>query len=128
MGQFSLDLSRLVAKAKGRTDTVVKKVMLEAFSKVVQKSPVDSGRLRANWTASIGNYSKTPTASLDLSGSATIGKIAADVAVMNIGGQTIFLTNALPYAHRIEYEGWSKQAPAGMVRTTLAEVSAHYGK
>jgi hypothetical protein len=27
----------------------------------------------------------------------------------------IYLTNALPYARRLEY-GWSKQAPSGMVR------------
>ena len=35
-------------------------------------------------------------------------------------GATIYLVNNLPYAVRLEY-GWSKQAPAGMVRITAAE-------
>lgn len=34
----------------------------------------------------------------------------------------IFFSNSLPYVNRIEFEGWSKvQAPAGMVRITIAE-------
>ena len=33
-------------------------------------------------------------------------------------GQTIFITNSLPYAMRLEH-GYSKQAPAGMVKLTV---------
>jgi hypothetical protein len=35
-------------------------------------------------------------------------------------GKIIFLTNTLPYILRLE-EGYSKQAPIGMVYTTLRE-------
>lgn len=127
MGQFSLDLSRLVEKAKGRTELVVKKVMLEAFERVVMKSPVDTGRFRANWVASIGEYSRVVSESTDQDGSKTTGDINAAVSAMQLRGQTIYLTNSLPYATRLEY-GYSKQAPIGMVRTTLAEITAHYGR
>ena len=122
---FSLDLSRAINKAKGKQELVVKKVMIEAFSKVVKKSAVDTGRFRANWQASVGTYSRSPGDAFDKSGDATIRKIKQDVLGMDIS-QRCYLTNALPYAVRLE-RGWSKQAPAGMIRLTLAEITAHYG-
>ena len=52
MGQFSLDLSLAVERAKGKTETVVKKGMLETCWKVVMKSPVGNPSLwAANATA-----------------------------------------------------------------------------
>ncbi|VEB42983.1 Uncharacterised protein [Chromobacterium violaceum] len=44
-----------------------------------------------------------------------------------IVGVNAWLVNPMPYAVKLEY-GWSKQAPAGMVRLTLAEISSHYGR
>ena len=41
------------------------------------------------------------------------------VAALKGGGVT-FMANNLPYAHRLEFEGWSRQAPEGMVRRTVA--------
>ena len=35
----------------------------------------------------------------------------------------IYIQNNLPYANRLE-NGWSNQAPAGMVALTIAEVEA----
>ena len=72
---FSLDLSRAIERAKGKQETVIRKVMLETFSKVVMKSPVDTGRFRANWQASVGGFSRAPLDSVDKTGSATLGKI-----------------------------------------------------
>ena len=123
---FSIDLSRAIKKAKGKQELVVKQVINETFEKVVMKSPVDVGRFRANWIASSGSYSRTPTDAIDKSGDATISKIRQAVLSMDIS-QRCYLTNALPYAVRLEH-GWSKiQAPQGVVKVTLAEVTAHYG-
>ena len=123
---FSLDLSRAIKKAKGKQELVVKKVMIEAFSKVVKKSPVDTGRFRGAWIASVGSYSRSPGDAVDKSGDSTIRKIKQDVLGMDIS-QRCYLVNALPYAIRIE-NGWSHtQAPQGVVKLTLAEITAHYG-
>ena len=123
---FSLDLSRAIKRAKGKQDLVVKKVMIETFSKVVKKSPVDTGRFRGAWIASVGSYSRSPCDSVDKSGDSTISKIKQDVLWMDIL-QRCYLTNALPYAVRLE-NGWSHtQAPQGVVKLTLAEITAHYG-
>ena len=133
MGQFSIDLSRLVEKAKGKQEVAVKKVMLELFSKVVYKSPVLTGRFRANWTIGNGAANRTTTTAVDQSGSGTIGKIAADISAINLAGQSIWLTNSLPYSLILENgrgngKPGSLQAPQGMVKITLMEISAKYGR
>lgn len=125
---FTVDLSRIVARTKGKADLAVKKVALEAFRGIVMKSPVDTGRLRANWTLSIDGFSTATHEGTDKTGAGTMGKITAGLAPIKINGQSIYLTNSLPYVRRIEYEGWSKiKAPQGMVRITLQEISAKYG-
>lgn len=126
MGTFALDLSRLVEKAKGQTDLVVRKVMLETFRSVVMRSPVDTGRFRANWVLGYGAPNKTTGEETDKSGGAALGKIAEGVQSARIGDSSLFLTNSLPYSFELE-NGSSRQAPAGMIRLTLTEVSSKYG-
>jgi hypothetical protein len=79
------------------------------------------GRFRANWFVAIGSPNESTIAAVDPSGNATI---AAGLAVLTAvkTGQPIFITNSLPYAHKLEFEGHSKQAPAGMLRVTIAEL------
>lgn len=125
-GAFAIDLSRIVEKAKGQTELVIRKVMLEAFTSVVQMSPVDTGRFKGAWQVGYGAPNTRTDSAADKAGSATIGRISSDVATVRIGGGSIFLTNALPYSIRLE-NGYSKQAPAGMVAVTMARISARYG-
>lgn len=116
MSRWSIPLDRLVAKAKADVEIVTRKVAFEAFRRVVLKSPVDTGRFRANWNYSLGapDYGTT-TATNEGRGQ----QEAAKALGMPLGGVAYF-SNGLPYAGRLEY-GYSKQAPAGMVRTTAAE-------
>jgi hypothetical protein len=126
-GKFSLDLSRLVARANGQADTGVRKIMLEAFSGMVKKSPVDTGRFRANFVIGHGAPNVTTSTTTDKSGGGTIGRIASAVATTRLmDGALIFCTNSLPYALKLE-NGSSKQAPAGIVKLTLTEIQARYG-
>lgn len=116
---FSAHVSELVAKAKGKVDLVYRKIALDVFSRVIAKSPVDTGRFKGNWQVAIGSI---PSGTLELNdkdGTATISKVQA--AALNLkAGQTVYLINNLSYANRLEY-GWSKQAPNGMVRLTIVE-------
>ncbi len=81
------------------------------------------GRFRANWTVSIGAPSTATTANADKSGQPTIAK-GTNVILQADGSQDIYIMNNLPYARALEY-GHSKQAPAGMVRITLAEFGSY---
>ncbi len=117
---FGLDISKFVAKAKTAPEHVVRKVGLDLTASVVRRSPVDTGRFRANWNLSIGRMDTLTTPATDKS-----GRVAVERARVLLNGwqvdQDIYLTNSLPYAIPLEYGHSQKQAPHGMVRITVAE-------
>lgn len=123
MAQFSIPLTRLAQKSGLSLSTVVRKATLDIFSRVVLRSPVDTGRFRANWNVSYGQPNASVTTD---TGQGRIQAEIASVATSPVGSVS-YLTNGLPYARRLEY-GYSKQAPAGMVRLTVREFGAFVDK
>ena len=140
---FALDLKAFVEKAKGNVSEVVRKTTQNVVQRVVLTTPVGlrelwavnkdrakrglpltppgyvGGRLRANWNVSLVSPDTSTTDKVDPDGSATIARAAAVIAQAD-GKQDIWIMNSLPYAIPIEY-GHSNQAPAGMVRITVAD-------
>lgn len=119
MSDFALQVGEFARKTKLRTDTVIRKAGAEVLASVVNRSPVDTGRFRANWVVSYEPTTKT-TLNLDRSGIDTINRGLKVIQLLNPGQDELWITNGLPYARRLEY-GWSQQAPAGMVRITVRE-------
>ncbi len=118
---FALDLAKACEKAKGHTEIMVRKVMLDLFSRVIIKSPVDTGRFRANWNVGYGSPDTATTESTE----SALGKVTKEIVSAELGGK-IDLSTSLPYSVRLE-NGWSGQAPAGMVRLSLVEITNQYG-
>lgn len=120
---FSKALSKFAKQAGDQADTAVKKILFDLTSGIIYSTPVETGRLRANWMASVGAPLRIATTSADPSGAATLAM--ANGAIQKAPGQIFWLTNNLPYAYKIEYEGWSRvKAPAGMVRINIERVRA----
>lgn len=118
---FTLDLTRFAQKADADMTAVVQKVAMEAFKRVIFRTPVDTGRARANWGCTIGKpRAPMQIESIDKSGSATTAAMAATVQGMK-GDGSVFLVNNLPYIHELE-KGSSTQSPQGMVGVTLIEM------
>lgn len=116
---FGLDIAKFVEKAKAAPEQVVRKVGLDLAASIVRKSPVDTGRFRANWNVAFGQIDPSVSHGADKTGSATLAR--ANIVLDGWqGGQDIYLTNSLPYAIPLEY-GHSDQAPNGMVRLTVTE-------
>lgn len=118
-GTFSLEIGEFIRKAKLNTDTVIRKVGADALRSVVEKSPVDTGRFRANWTVSYSPTDQT-ILGMDPTGIATINRGLALIQLMQPDRDELWISNSLPYARRLEY-GYSGQAPQGMVRLTVRE-------
>lgn len=78
------------------------------------------GMFRGNWILQIASAPTTKIDRVDPSGSAAIAAANAALATFS-AGPTVYISNLLPYGMRLEYEAWSKQAPAGMVRVSIAE-------
>jgi hypothetical protein len=122
MTTFALDLTKAIEKAKEQAELIVKKTTIQLFSSVIEKSPVDTGRFRANWNVSFGSFDTTTTEETDPSGTQAKGRVYQALANYQLKDQSVFLGNSLPYAERLE-NGWSKQAPAGMVRLSILEAN-----
>lgn len=118
----AVDLSRLVEKANGNIDKAVRQALMLAAQGVVMNSPVLTGRLRSSWDFGVSIPKNGPTDTTDKGGTLTLSRIAAAIQAQSAGPK-FYVTTALPYAKRIEYEGWSHtKAPAGMVRITIANL------
>lgn len=123
---FSTDLRKFALATNRTMDETVRATVLELAVRVDMKSPVDTGKFRGNWQIGEGRpdtrtdspVDKQPLGSLP---SAEVFARWQDQMEGVYAGSLVFITNSLPYARRLEYEGWSKQAPAGMVRVTLLE-------
>ena len=105
------------AKTLDKMNRAARKITLDAFSEVIMMSPVDTGRFRGNWQPAIGSAPSGTIEATDPSGNMVIAKVSGVVAGMQ-AGDVIYMANNLPYAQRLE-DGWSQQAPAGMVRLTV---------
>lgn len=119
-GSFEQDLSRFANNALASFEQLFTDVVIQVGEIIVNFSPVDTGRFRANWRFSV----ERPNTAVDWEDYDKEGdnKIAELVAFANTltAGQKVFIANSLPYAIPLEY-GHSKKAPRGMVRVTLAQ-------
>lgn len=128
MADFAEQMRAFAKKANMSIDKTVRGTAIKLFSAVIKSSPVYSGRFRANWTANGPTPASGVSSMTDVTGDAAIATMAQFVAKAPFDQFT--LTNNLPYAHKLEYGGYgdgpnttggySKQAPAGMVRVNVA--------
>lgn len=126
MANFSADLAKFAEATKRNMTDTLRGVVLELATRVVMKSPVDTGRFRGNWQLGHGGPDLRTDSPFDKQalGSAPSGETFTrwlDQIEDIRAGSVVYISNNLPYARRLEYEGWSKQAPAGMVRVTVEE-------
>lgn len=151
---FALDVSKMVANTNKHLLKKVRGTLYGVSSRVIKGTPVGNpdlwiynagtkenpryvdyiayngkpdgyigGTLRGAWTASLNAKDSNLTKVVDKSGNDTIAKVKIISDSLEIG-DTFFLTNAQPYAYRVEMTGWSTQAPAGMLRIALADTQA----
>ena len=112
---LAAQLAAFAAKVGEDLDTVHRKLVVQVAGAIITGSVVDEGRFRNNWVPGIGAPNPNAGNPGGGDGGATLSAISA--AIPKPGGK-FFITNSLPYAHRLEYEGWSKRMPAGIVRVT----------
>ena len=115
MANFSQQISRFSKKAGKNMATVQRKIAFDLSKKVIEETPVESGRAKGNWLPSIGSPSGDTIGVV--SESVAIGKVKL-VADSISGDKTYYLTNNLPYIRPLEY-GHSPQQPAGWVRLAV---------
>lgn len=82
------------------------------------------GRFRGNWQVTFDRPAVGAIDRVDKAGTATLAAGREVLAHYDSGEYgSIWFTNNVPYAQRLEY-GWSRQAPAGIVRVVAAEINS----
>lgn len=131
-GSFSQQVAIFAKKAQDRAQQTVRNTAKGMLTEIVMASPVGDpelwksppppgyigGQFRGNWQVSINATHSGIVDNIDPAGTSTIAAGRSVIVTARLG-DTILITNNLPYARRIEY-GWSRQAPAGVVRVTAA--------
>lgn len=112
----------VVRSLRQKTDRFVRALTLEATRRVVLRTPVRTGRARNNWNVGRGSptLQNVPEGNYPESGSQALGRARSVIARLQ-AGDTVWITNALAYIPALE-GGHSKQAPAGMIAVTVAEL------
>lgn len=110
------DLKRTAA------ERALKALAFEFLSRVIPRTPVDTGRARGGWASYLIRLGKT------VNGVGAGSSLGVDEGSFEEhfteSEQSIVLINAVHYIVLLEY-GWSDQAPAGMVRITFREMRVH---
>ena len=129
MAKWTMDLNKYAKKKKVEIKKIRKNYAFALYSSIVKKTPVDTGRARGNWNITVGHDDILPKEN-------TVPQFKSVEEVPKVeGDETIYISNNLPYITKLEYggypnppkkgsgktiNGYSKQAPQGMVGVTLA--------
>lgn len=133
MSSFGKQVDDFIGKAQQQARVKVGTICATLHRDIVMDTPVDTGRARANWQATISTPASAATTSTDPSGASTVaaGQAAATMAYGNV----FWIVNNLPYIASLEFGlygnppgsangpktvgGYSKQSPRGMARIAI---------
>lgn len=125
MAQFTMDseLDKLAAWTReivrdmddDATRKALRGIALEFARRVIRRTPVDTGRARAGWSAILDAHGiPIPGGKGSAKGRSESGFSETD--------RSVEIVNGVPYIVALEF-GHSKQAPSGMVRVTVSEMT-----
>lgn len=133
---FSADLEKFTRRARHRVEKTYRGTALAVLRGVVFRTPVGNpdiwqrpesappgyvgGRARGNWQTNLNGMTPADVDIIDASGGRAVSEGAAAIGRARVTDD-IYLFNNVPYIGALEYGAHSRQAPAGMVRVTIAE-------
>lgn len=123
---FAERMSKLAESVVHNTEKHVRAAALIADSTVVQATPVDTGRARANWTLSIGSpvFADRPSPGPGAAGPDAVSAANGVLQQWRVGSGPICISNGLPYITRLD-TGYSAQAPNGMTAQAINAARAY---
>lgn len=132
MSSFSVDLAKFGQKSIDNSEKIIRKTAFDLHARIVKRTPVDTGRAKANTQISLNSVPGSASLAKDTTKSSPI----ADAGQIDFGlqtqalnevskfelGDTIFIYNNVEYIVPLEYGHSQLQAPKGMWRISLAEI------
>ncbi|QJI53353.1 tail component [Alteromonas phage vB_AcoS-R7M] len=112
---FSGAFKRFRVKSMDKFVRVKRSASFELYSAIVTTTPVDKGVLINNWYLTVDDPSTSTRFAESETGAHSLSQGTAILPAFNIAND-VWITNNLPYAYPIEFDGHSAKAPSGMVR------------
>lgn len=112
------DLNKFSVKRKKDLNEIPAAVVLRIGNQTVLQAPVAEGFFKNNLNSSIGEISYMTDAPSDVNGAKSLQGLAETFSIFGTG-MVGYFTSSMPYARRIEYDGWSQQAPNGVFRINI---------
>lgn len=129
---FSSDLKKFTKKADKNLSKTIRASAAQVFGAVIKSTPVGNpslwknpnvknyvgGRLRNNWNTNLNSVDESSNRPPDSSGSGSEVDLLTSLGGYT-NGDTIYLSNSLPYAQSVEDGSSTQQRPQGMVKVNL---------
>lgn len=130
LSQFEKELDAEVDETVRKFLQLHKAVALYAYRRIIDRSPVCTGRYRGSHTLSVGTMDETvkpASASAECDQSIRAPSLGeAQLKLVRLEPfSVIWIVNALPYAEALEF-GSSKQAPEGIYDVALTDTEARF--
>lgn len=120
--QFIADLNQADKEAGELSLKFQKRIALEALRRLVNRTPVDTGRARGGWQVRQTIASENDNGNIDTGGGSTITAGLSIINRVRIPFGVIVIFNNVEYIVFLE-EGSSSQAPQGMVALTILDLN-----
>lgn len=116
--RYTFDRRGLRARVGGQVKKEVEKITQQLVNDIIENSPVFTGNFRASWLVTEGR----PVYFAETKGS-VVKPLSPPVIKVQARSDfpAFYITNGQPYAKRLE-DGWSNQAPHGMVKIAVANL------
>ena len=101
----------------GVTEKTIRGTAIQIFSEIIKQSPVKTGRFRGNWQTTLQKPATGVVQGAADSAASAIGEVINTTKQYKVG-QTLFMTNNLPYAYALS-QGSSKQRGRGWIERII---------
>lgn len=139
--KFQREFKLAVAKTIKASEKAIQMTASQLFMSIVVDTPIGDvstwkyapkttykpGQLRGNWQTSIGSPAAGKINRVQLGNSGPATKEAISQSKKYKLKSTIYLVNNSDYGVRVE-DGWSKQAPSGMVKVNVLRFNSLLSK
>lgn len=117
--EFEKRLRRIATRLVVRAGRAVQKAAIVADQVVTTSTPVDTGRARSNWRASLDKPASGVVGPADRSGQSAMALARTIILNFKTGvNRAIHITNNVPYIRLLD-AGSSAQAPQGMTAKAI---------
>ena len=120
---WTIDPTKFAALAEDEHKKLISAVGVDIGTRLIFKTPVDTGRAQNGWLPSIGAPAAGEGGVADPSGTTALSKIVSTFRPNVLpNGPVLYVSNNVPYIGELN-NGHSKQAPANFVGMAVSEVS-----